>query len=209
MGRITVLLADDDALFRKGLAMLLAHHQDIQVVGEAGDARQALHLAETLQPDILLLDVMMPDNKGFEILPMVRERSPRTKAVMYSGWSDDSLVRGALERGARGYLLKTADHQELLKAIRVVHAGDIWAGRKIIAQVVEWLVQKAAESAGPRSRPGLVLTRREQEVVRWVAHGLTNKEVARKLGVSDKTVKTHLGNIYSKLNVNRRSQLRH
>ncbi len=207
MQQITVLIADDDTLLREGLHLLLAQYKDIQVVGEAVDGLQALSMAEALQPDILLLDVSMPEASGLQILPKIRARSPRTKVLMLSGFSGDTFVAEALQHGARGYLLKTATHKDLVKAIRVTHAGDIWAERKLLAQALEGVLQRAADGQLPLAVTWENLTDREYEIVRWAVQGMTNKEIAMKLGISHKTVKTHLTNVFGKLNVTRRGQL--
>jgi Response regulator containing a CheY-like receiver domain and an HTH DNA-binding domain len=187
--------------------MLLAQQDDIQVVGEAADGLQALSLAEALQPNILLLDVQIPEVGGPEVLPKIRARSPRTKVLILSGFFEDGFIAGALEYGAIGYLLKTATNGVLVKAIRTTHAGELWAQRKVLAQVLENLRQRADEQQRPLSEMRKMLTDREYEIVKWVVQGMKNKEIATQLGISEKTVKAHLNNIFSKLNVNRRLQL--
>jgi len=208
MKPITVLIADDHALYREGLRMLLAQDRGIMVVGEATDGLKALSLTKSLQPDILLLDVRMPELDGLEALPKIRENSPRTKVLVLSGFREDEFIARALELGAKGYLLKTLTHKDILKAIHATHAGELWAERKVLAAVFETMVHSRLN--GPHLRlPDLRqhLTEREQEIVKYVIQGLMNKEVAAQLGISDATVKTHLRNIFSKLKVSRRLQL--
>jgi len=207
MNQIRVLIADDHDLFREGLRMLLAQDRGIMVVGEATDGLQALSLTESLQPDILLLDVRMPELDGLEALPKIRANCPMTKVLVLSGFPEDEFIARALELGAKGYLLKTLSHKDLLKAIHATHAGELWAERKVLAAVFETMVHRLN---GPHLRlPDLrqPLTEREQEIVKHVVQGMTNKEVATQLGISDHTVKTHMTNIFSKLKVSRRLQL--
>jgi DNA-binding NarL/FixJ family response regulator len=187
--------------------MLLAQEPDISVVGEAADGPQAIRMAEVLQPDILLLDVSMPELCGLEALPRIRDKSPRTHVLILSGFPEDKYVSQALQLGAKGYLSKSLSHHDLIKAIRATHAGEIWAGRKALAEALESLQRKTQEMNPPLSEMQEALTEREQEVVRWVIQGMTNKEIASRLGISDKTVKSHLSNVFSKLKISRRLQL--
>jgi DNA-binding NarL/FixJ family response regulator len=207
MSPISVLIADDNTLFREGLRTLLAQEPDISVVGEAADGLQAIRLAEVLQPDILLLDVSMPEMGGLEALPMIREKSSRTHVLILSGLPEDEFVSQALQLGAKGYLSKPLNHKDLIRAIRVTYTGEIWAGRKILAEALESLRQKTQEMNLPLSEMQEALTEREQEIVRWVIQGMTNKEIAARLGISYKTVKTHLSNVFNKLKISRRLQL--
>jgi DNA-binding NarL/FixJ family response regulator len=207
MDRIKVLIADDHAIFREGLSLLLEQQPDIKVIGEAADGFQALHMAEALQPDIMLLDIRMPGMGGLEVLSKIRLKSARTKVLILSGFLEEDLIVEALQNGAKGYLLKTLGHQEIAKAIRATHAGEFWAERKVLSHVFETLLQKIHAQQLPLSRMRANLTDREQEIVNWVMQGMTNKEIATKLGISEKTVKTHLGNIFSKLKISRRLQL--
>lgn len=207
MDQITVLLADDHTLFREGLRMLLAQEQSIHVVGEAVDGLQAISLAEALQPDILLLDVNMPGLGGLEALPHIREKSSGTKVLILSGFSEADLMARALLLGAKGYLSKVLTSKELVKAIRTTYAGEIWAERKVLTEALESLRQKVEDASVPASDMREMLTDREQEIVTWVIRGMTNKEIAAELGISDKTVKTHLSHIFNKLKLSRRLQL--
>lgn len=207
VNRITVLIADDHALFREGLAIFFAQQDDIRIVGEAADGHQAVSMAEALQPDILLLDIRMPGLGGIEALPQIHERSPGTKVLVVSGYSDDELIIKALQLGAKGYLPKSLSHKDLLKAIRATYAGEVWAKRRVLTEALESLRQKLQEMTPPLKDVQGTLTDREQEVVKWVIQGMTNKEIAARLGISDKTVKTHLSNIFSKLKISRRLQL--
>ena len=207
MQQITVIVADDHALFREGLIMLLSQHNDIKVVGEAADGLQAMGLVEALQPDILLLDIRLPKLSGLEVLAKIRLKSPRTRTLILSGFFEDEHITEAFQHGAKGYLVKVATHQDLVKAIRTTHAGELWAERKVLSQVVDSLLQRMEGLNTPLSALRETLTEREQEVVKWVIQGMMNKEIAAQLGISEKTVKAHLSNIFSKLKVSRRLQL--
>lgn len=204
MFQIRVLIADDYTVFREGLCLLLAQQPEIEVVGSAADGFQALRMAEALQPDIMLLDIRMPEMDGLEVLRKIREKSPRTKVLVLSGFIEDDLITEALENGAKGYLPKTLAPRDLVKAIRATHAGELWAETKVLAMVFENLLKKVDTPPLPWPEHGGNLTDREKEVVKCVIQGLTNKEIAAQLGISDKTVKRHLSNIFSKLKVSRR-----
>jgi DNA-binding NarL/FixJ family response regulator len=213
---IRVLIAGDYALFREGLRLFLAQQEDMQVIGEATDGSQALRMAEALQPDILLLDVQMPKVGGLEILPNIRARSPRTNVLILSGVLDDTFIAEALQHGAIGYLLKTATHADLVKAIRTTHAGELWAQRRVLTQVLEHMRQQMEhmrqqirELQGPPLELPETLTDREHEIVKWAMQGMLNKEIAMQLGISEKTIKAHLCNIFRKLKISRRAQLFH
>ncbi len=207
MEQITVIVADDHALFREGLVMLLSLQHDIKVVGEAADGLEAVSLVEALQPNILLLDIRMPKLSGHEVLAQIRLKSPSTRTLILSGFFEEEYITEAFHHGAKGYLVKVATPQDLLKAIRATHAGELWAERKVLSQVVERLLQTMEGLNPPLSALRETLTEREQEVVQWVIQGMMNKEIAAQLGISEKTVKAHLSNIFGKLKVSRRLQL--
>ena len=187
--------------------MLLVQEPAISVVGEAADGPQAISMAEVLQPDILLLAVNMPGLGALETLPLIREKSPRTHVLILSEFPEDEFMGQALQLGAKGCLSKSLSHKDLIKAIRATYAGEIWVGRKVLTEVLESLRQKTQEMNLSLSEMQEALTDREQEIVSWVIQGMTNKEMAARLGISDKTVKTHLRNVFSKLKINRRLQL--
>jgi RNA polymerase sigma factor (sigma-70 family) len=206
MDPITVLIADAHALLRQRLNRSLAQ-ADIRVVGEAADGRQVLIGVEALQPHVLLLDVRMPKLGGLAGLPKIRAKSPRTKTLFLTDFFEEEFIAQALQRGAQGCLLKTAPAMELVKAIRTIYAGELWAQRKVLTRVLENLRQRIDELQGYLSWVREVLTAREREVVTWAVEGMTNKEIATQLGISEKTVKTHLQNVFRKLKVSRRVQL--
>jgi DNA-binding NarL/FixJ family response regulator len=207
MEKITVLIADENAAFRESLRSLLLKEADILVVGEATDGHEALELAEALQPSVILIDAVMPRVGGPEVLSRLRAKSPATKVLVLSAYCKEEFVAEALMYGAKGYLLKTAAPHEITKAVRIAHAGDLWAGRRVVAKTFEVLLQKVYPEADlPHETEG-DLTGREREVMRWAILGQRNKEIARHLGISEETVKTHLRNIFRKLQITRRSHL--
>ncbi len=204
---ITVLIAVEPALLRAGLRLVLAPQEDLQVVAEATDGSQALHLVAALRPDILRLDLQLPEAGGLAILVQLQAWSPRTSIRPPSGALDDALIVEALQQGAKGYLPKTATPDDLIKAIRTTYAGELWVRRTLLTQVVERLRHQLQAQQGPLVMGQQTLTAREHEIVRGVQQGLTNKEIATQLGISDKTVKTHLSAIFRKLQLRRRVQL--
>ncbi|MBZ0160846.1 response regulator transcription factor [Candidatus Methylomirabilis sp.] len=205
MSRITVLIADDHAPSREGLRLVLAQENGIQVVDQATDGKQALTMMEALQPDILLLNVHPPVVKGLDALSQIRAKSPGTKVLILADHPGDNFIIKALQCGAKGCLSKTLTRADIIKAIRVTHAGELWAERKMLAQTLESLLQTANAVAPTEAHK--TLTKREREIIKWVMQGMTNKEIAVQLEISDKTVKTHLSNIFGKLQISHRLQL--
>jgi two-component system, NarL family, response regulator NreC len=206
MDLITVFIADVHALLRQRLSRSLAQ-EDIRVVGEAADGRQVLSGVEALQPHILLLDVRMLKMGGLAGLPKIRAKSPRTKTLFLADFFEEEFIARALQHGAQGCLLKTAPATELVMAVRTTHAGELWVPRRLLTQVVETLRQRVEELQGAPSGMWEVLSDREHEVVMWAVQGMTNTEIATQLGISAKTVKTHLQNVFRKLKISRRGQL--
>jgi DNA-binding NarL/FixJ family response regulator len=207
MDLITVFIADAHVLLRQRLSRYLAQQIDLQVIGDAADGRQVLSRVEALQPHILLLDVQMPKLGGLVVLPRIHAKSPRTKILLRADYFAEDFIARALQAGVHGCVLKTALPTELVKAIRTTHAGELWAPRKLLTRAVENLRQRVDELDGEPSALRDVLSDREQEVIIWAVQGMTNKEIAAQLGISAKTVKTHLQNVFRKLNLSRRMQL--
>jgi two-component system NarL family response regulator len=187
-------LADDHAVVREGFAAVLSYQPDVEVVGQAADGHGAVALYRELHPDVLLVDLRMPGLSGVEVITAVRAESPDARAIVLTTFDGDEDVFRALEAGARGYLLKDSTTAELLEAIRAVYAGRRCVPPEVAARLVE------------RATAGPALSVREVEVLRLVAAGKTNKEIAAALFISEGTVKTHLNSVHEKLGVRDRTE---
>jgi two-component system response regulator NreC len=193
---IRVLLADDHAIVRAGLHALLGAEADIEIVGEVGEGRAAVASAERLRPDVLLLDLTLPDLNGVDVLLRVREKAPATRVLVLSMHAAPEYVRPALRAGASGYVVKGAGLDDLVQAVRIVAAGEKFLGPEARA------VMEAEVAASPSDGDDVDrLTPREREVLRLVAEGHTNRQIAELLGVSPKTVDTHRTNLMAKLDL--------
>ena len=196
---IRVLIVDDHAIVRRGLAALLATTSDIEVVGQAADGATAVLLTAELRPDLVLMDLSMPGVDGVEATVNVLAEHPDTHVLVLTSYSDQRWILGALEAGADGYLLKHAEPEVLLSGIREVMAG----GSPLDPTAARTLVTSHRKgSASPRPK----LSNREHEVLAMVGSGLPNKTIARRLGITERTVKAHLSNIYQRLGVSDRTQ---
>ncbi len=207
---IRVLIVDDQALIRTGIATLLARKADIEVVGQAANGREALELVATLDPDVVLMDVIMPVMDGVEATRQLTQRGPRPAVIMLTTFHDDERVLQSIAAGARGYLLKDVDHRVLADSIRTVAGGGALIHPQITAQLLPRLAQMAS-SAPPKAAPtttdvATLLTPREREILRLLAQGFTNQEIGEQLALSVGTVKNHLSVIFAKLSVRDRTQ---
>ncbi|HVL30849.1 MAG TPA: response regulator transcription factor [Solirubrobacteraceae bacterium] len=198
---IRVVVADDHAVVRQGLRTFLELQDDIDVIGEADDGEAALEAVLTLAPDVVLMDLVMPRLDGVATIERLRERGSSARVIVLTSFLDDDKVLPAVRAGAAGYLLKDAEPAELVRAIRTVDGGDAILHPAVAARVLR---EVAAD--GERARRHELLTPREREVLALVARGRSNKAIALALGVADKTVKTHVGNILSKLGLSDRTQ---
>jgi two-component system, NarL family, response regulator DegU len=204
---IKVVVADDHTLFREGIKKVLSLEKDILVVGEAARGDEVIKSVERSKPDVLLLDLRMPKGDVVQTLLDVKERSPATKVMILTAYAEDESIMNAAKGGARGYLLKGAEFTTLLQAIKKVHGGGLWIDKDIPAADIfeEIAVGQMEPLIGvPRDEAVESLTRRELEILRLVAEGMTNDEIGKKIFISEKTVKTHLTNIFDKLKVNNR-----
>lgn len=204
--RIRIVIADDHALFRELLRITLRREGSIKIVGEAANIRQTIDLISELKPDIVLLNSTMPEMDGIEVFPEIREKNQNTKTLMLTANKDEATIFKALKGGAKGYLSKDVSISNLIKAIQAVHKGELWVERKLMAKFLEGEALANSRREGQAGKLKKVLTQRENEVLRLLTPGRTNKEIAKALFISEKTVKSHLNSIFKKLNVTRRLQ---
>jgi DNA-binding NarL/FixJ family response regulator len=202
---IRLLIADDQTLSREGLRLILSREESIELVGEVGNGLEVIEIVKSLQPDILLLNFHMPGADGLEVMLAIKQTSPATRVLMLPGARDEALIFKALKAGVKGYISMVATGSDLLKAIQAIYHGELWVERKLLARLLEGEdFADLNEVEQPRGKE--VLTAREREILRLVASGSTNKEVALALFISEKTVRTHLNSIFRKLQVTRRVQ---
>lgn len=199
--KIRILIADDHAIVREGLRALLATESDLELVGEASDGVQAVSKAHALKPDVILLDMMMPHKDGLEALIEIKQANPDARVIVLTSFSDDEKVFSAIRNGALGYLLKDSSPQDLLHAIHTVANGEGFLSPSIASKVMREINQPP--KLPPTKDP---ITEREVEILQFVAKGLTNDEIAEKLVVSERTVRTHVSNILAKLQLANRTQ---
>lgn len=199
-----MIVADDQELFRRGLTMLLSHEPDIEVVAEADDGVVATELAATHAPDVVLLDVRMPRRDGIEACRIIREDNPSTKVIMLTVSDEEADLYEAVKNGAAGYLLKDSSIEEVAQGVRVVADGQSLISPSMAVKLIDEFKQM---SKPERSQvPGLRLTERELEVLRLVATGLNNREIAKRLFISENTVKNHVRNMLEKLQLHSRME---
>ncbi|HEX6385453.1 MAG TPA: response regulator transcription factor [Anaerolineae bacterium] len=194
---IRILIVDDHSVVRQGLQMFLRLDPELEVVGEAANGAEALRLARELQPDVVLMDLLMPVMDGVTATGAIRRELPQTEVIALTSVLEDSSVFGAVRAGAIGYLLKDTEADELRRAIKAAAAGQVQLSPEIAVR----LMREVQAPENPDE-----LTERETEVLSLLARGLSNKEIARELTIGEKTVKTHVSNILSKLNVPSRTQ---
>lgn len=197
---IRVILADDHAVVRKGIREFLAESDEIEVIAEATDGEEAITLLEQHRPDVVVLDIQMPKRNGIDVCRHVRAQQWPVGVLILTAFDDDPYVVAALQAGANGYVLKTADADDIIQAVRDVHEGksalDPYVARKLMAQLTRRSPDQPVES----------LTPREKDVLKLAARGYTNKAIGAQLHISDRTVQGHLANIFGKLHVATRTE---
>jgi DNA-binding NarL/FixJ family response regulator len=197
---IRVLIVDDHAIVRRGLRGLLQIVDDMEVVGDAADGEQAVRLAEAHEPDVILMDLVMPVKDGLSATREIKARHPATEIVALTSFIEEDKVVAALEAGAAGYLLKDADERAVIEAIRAAHDGEM----RLDPAVAQLLAERLRRRPAPP--PIDPLTERELEVLALLGHGLSNKEIAADLGIADCTARTHVSNVLGKLGLASRTQ---
>jgi two-component system NarL family response regulator len=203
---IRVLIVDDHALFRRGIAMVLEQEKDFELVGEAGDGSEAVQIATEKMPDVVLMDVRMPKRSGIEATQAIKEISPHTKMLILTVSDEEADLYDAIKAGASGYLLKEVAIEEVVSAIRSVHGGQSMISPSMASKLLTEFASmvKKTDEKPATSQPRL--TDREMEVLRLVAKGRNNRDIAKELFISENTVKNHIRNILEKLHLHSRMQ---
>jgi DNA-binding NarL/FixJ family response regulator len=204
--KTTVLLVDDHALFREGLAALLSTQDGIEIVGEAASGEEALEKARELLPDVILMDILMPGMGGLDATRKIKEEMPHTRVVILTVSEEEEDLFQAIKAGAEGYLLKTVKSRDLIDMLLGVLRGEVALSRVIARKLWEEFAEQAKKQEAPSLLPPPNLTRREMEVLRFLSEGFSDKAIASRLGISQRTVKNHVHNILAKLQLQNRFQ---
>jgi DNA-binding NarL/FixJ family response regulator len=207
--RIRILLVDDHAMVRRGMRDFLGLHDDLEVIGEAGDGAEAIALADELQPDVIVMDLMMPGIDGIDATARIKATHPHTEIVALTSFVEEERVIAAIEAGASGFLLKDAEADVLAAAIRAARAGEAHFDPAVAGIVARRLRAGNGGSGGPGrdgADPSTTLTSRERQVLHGVARGLSNRAIADELGITERTARTHVSNVLAKLGLASRTQ---
>ena len=202
--KIRILIADDHPLLREALCQTLSKEQDMEVVGKASDGEETVAMASQLKPDVVIMDIIMPKFDGIEASKRIKTTAPNIAILILTAYDDDNYVLGLLEAGAAGYLLKSARGQDLVEAVRAIQAGESVLHPEIIEKLLKRAILKSSGLVKPKADE--LLSEREKEMLKLLATGMGNKEIARKLCLSLRTVKAHMSNIFNKMNVASRSE---
>ena len=205
--RIKVLLADDHKLFREMLYHFLSEEKEIEILGEAANGKEAVEKTGILKPDVLLLDIDMPEMNGVEATKIIAEKYPQTKIVIITAMEEDEFIFQLIKNGASGYLLKDSSLSEVLKGIKAAHSGEALIQPRVVNKILRQLVELMDKQPQPSPQALKSLTGREIEVLQLAAQGANNKEISARLFISEPTVKTHIGNIMHKLNLRDRVEM--
>ena len=201
MNNIRILIVDDHVVVRQGLAAMLTPRNRMEVVGEAANGREAIQLERELTPDVIIMDLLMPEMDGLEATIAIKKQNPKARILVLTSFSEEDPAAAIMAAGASGYLLKESDADELMQAIRSIHSGHL-----IMSPMVMQALSKAANRPATESHPSFDLTPRELEVLQGIVDGLTNQGIAVKLGISSTTVRSHVSSVLAKLNVSNRTQ---
>jgi two-component system response regulator NreC len=201
MNKIRILLVDDHSLVRSGLMKLLEPQKEFQVVGEAGDGEEALALVKKLQPDVVLMDLSMPKMSGLEATKLIGVKFPNVRVLVLTMHENEEYVFQILKAGAGGYILKDSGRDELVKAIQAVARGEKFFSSRISEIMVQGFLKKGDAKSTSEESDDLPLTKREREVLAYIAEGMNNQQIAEKLFISPRTVDTHRTNIMQKLDI--------
>jgi DNA-binding NarL/FixJ family response regulator len=204
MDPIRILIVDDHEVVRDGISVMMGRQQDFAVVGEAENGVEAVEKARDLQPDLVLMDLRMPQMDGVEAMRQIRSQHPEIKFIVLTTYDSDEYIFDAIEAGAKGYLLKDASREALFQAVRAVHRGESLIEPGVASKVLDRLAQLSRQVHQPQVAQ--ILSERETEVLQLMAKGAPNKSIATSLSISESTVKTHVANIFQKLEVNQRTE---
>jgi len=199
--QIQIVVVDDHPVLRDGLSAVLSTQPDFRVIGEAENGVEAVEIIVELQPDVVMLDLEMPEMDGVETLKRLREHNPDIRVIVFTAFDTDERILAAVQAGAQGYLLKGAPRDQIFEAVRVVHSGDSLLQPVVASKLLRQMSQTSESTDALGS-----VTPRESEVLNLLALGLQNKEIAGQLGISERTVKFHVGSILSKLNAGNRTE---